>query len=64
MKDSQVIDDFNALLGALRLYKPNDRSDRDRYWAITITEVEKARAVFLTYAEPLISESVPGGGAE
>lgn len=40
---------FDTLLHALRTAKPNDRSEQDRYWAITITEVEKARAIFLTY---------------
>lgn len=40
---------FQNLLEDLRNHKPNDRSDRDRYWAIVITEVEKARAVFETY---------------
>lgn len=34
----------------MRDAKPNDRSEQDRYWAIAITELEKARAVFVTYA--------------
>lgn len=42
---------FEELLASLREQKPNDRSDKDRYWAIVITEVEKAKAVFLTYAQ-------------
>lgn len=41
---------FLELLNKLTLAKPNDRSSRDRYWAITITEVEKAYAVFQTFA--------------
>lgn len=44
-----ALDHFNSLLYVLREDKPNDRSEQDRYWAITITEVEKARALFLTY---------------
>lgn len=36
-------------LEALKAEKPNDRSDKDRYWAIVITDVEKAIAVFKTY---------------
>lgn len=51
-KTSPVARKFDDLLQALRAQKPNDRSDQDRYWAIVITEVEKAKAVFLTYATP------------
>jgi hypothetical protein len=40
---------FDDLLATLREAKPNDRSEQDRYFAIVITDVEKARAVFLTY---------------
>ena len=40
---------FDQLLATLKEAKPNDRSDQDRYFAIVITDVEKARAVFLTY---------------
>lgn len=40
---------FEFLLLQLRAYKPNDRSEQDRYWAITITELEKAIAIFKTY---------------
>lgn len=36
----------------LKAGKPNDRSDQDRYCAITITEVEKAKAVFAVYCKP------------
>lgn len=43
-------DEFEILLLELRRQKPNDRSDKDRYWAIVITEVEKAKAIFLQYA--------------
>lgn len=45
-----VSDVFDYLIEVLRQEKPNDRSDHDRYWAIVITEVEKARAVFEMYA--------------
>lgn len=43
-------DYFDMLLTALRERKPNNRSEQDRYWAIVITEVEKARAVYLQLA--------------
>lgn len=45
-----VADEFEILLYELRQQKPNDRSEKDRYWAIVVTEVEKAKAIFLTYA--------------
>lgn len=40
---------LNRALQTLKARKPNDRSDKDRYWAIVITEVEKAMAVFDMY---------------
>lgn len=42
-------DAFEDLLSRLSFYKPNDRSSADRYYAIVITEVEKAKAVYLAY---------------
>jgi hypothetical protein len=52
MQDVKVDTALKALdqaLFELRRNKPNDRSDADRYWAIVITDVEKALAVFKTY---------------
>jgi hypothetical protein len=52
MRAVLVSETHNALdnaLSALKHNKPNDRSDKDRYWAIVITDVEKAIAVFETY---------------
>lgn len=34
----------------LKSYKPNDRSDMDRCYAVTITEMEKIIAYFQMYA--------------
>ena len=45
-----VRDLFEYLIEVLREAKPNDRSERDRYWAIVITQAEIARAVFEMYA--------------
>lgn len=42
----RVLAKFDDLLIEMRRLKPDDRSDADRYWAIAITETEKARAVF------------------
>jgi len=43
---------FGVLRGALarmQASKPNDRSEADRRWAISITEMEKALAYFKTW---------------
>lgn len=43
---------FGVLLGALARMqegKPNDRSEADRRWAVSITEMEKALAYFKTW---------------
>lgn len=40
---------LDQALFELRRNKPNDRSEQDRYWAIVITDVEKAMAVFKAY---------------
>ena len=38
----------NALF-TLRTSKPNDRSEKDRYYAVTITELEKVLAYFTMF---------------
>ena len=48
-KKDTAIKALDQALFELRRNKPNDRSDTDRYWAIVITDVEKALAVFKTY---------------
>ncbi len=47
--EEEVLRKFDEFLTTLKTLKPNDRSEQDRYWAITITEVEKAKAIFATY---------------
>ena len=42
----KVLTKFQDLLITMQALKPNDRSNADRYWAIAITETEKAMAVF------------------
>ena len=48
-REEDIVKSFEFLLLQLETFKPNDRSKQDRYWAIVNTEVEKAKAVFLTY---------------
>lgn len=44
-----VLIQFGELLTELKSRKPNDRSEQDRYWAIVITDVEKALGTFNTF---------------
>jgi hypothetical protein len=44
-----IDESLRALDFALRLAKPNDRSDVDRCYAVAITELEKLRAYLLVY---------------
>ena len=41
---------LQTTLETFRFCKPKDRSDLDRVYSITITELEKALAYFSTYA--------------
>lgn len=50
LEDQEMVVEFEDFIAWLKKSKPNDRSDRDRYWAIVITELEKAFAVFKTFA--------------
>ena len=40
---------MTAALEALREAKPNDRSSEDRYYQITITDLEKVLAYYTSY---------------
>lgn len=44
-----ILDQFEELLKELKSRKPNDRSEHDRYWAIVITDVERALGMFYTF---------------
>ena len=45
-----------AVLATLTVLKPNDRSELDRRYAVTITEMEKVFAYFSTFGEGEMSE--------
>lgn len=49
--DSKVLSLLKEALEAMKEAKPNDRSDRDRYAAIAITDLEKLIAVYLVHVE-------------
>ena len=44
--DMQAMGDLMRALNRLRATKPNDRSEKDRRYAVTITEMEKVAAYF------------------
>lgn len=45
----EILERLSVMLFILRDHKPDDRSEDDRYFAITITEMEKVVAIFQTY---------------
>lgn len=45
--DLVILDHINLLLHAMRRAKPDDRSPRDRHWAIAITDTERILAWWL-----------------
>lgn len=47
--EEEVLSKFNELLELLKARKYNDRSEEDRYWAISITLTEEAYALFRTF---------------
>jgi hypothetical protein len=42
----EISSDFERLLNRLKASKPDDRSEEDRCWAVTITELEKVIAYY------------------
>lgn len=45
-KDEHVSNELVRVLDLMRASKPNDRSEKDRRYAVSITELEKAFAYF------------------
>ena len=39
------------VLASMKDFKPTDRSEKARYCAIVVTELEKAVAIFITFVE-------------
>ena len=46
---TELAKDMGSLHVHLTLYKPNDRSDLDRRFAVAMTEFEKLRAYIVMY---------------
>lgn len=51
LSDQRVLIILQGNLETLRENKPDDRSERDRRYAITITEMEKVVAYFKTWVK-------------
>ena len=55
MNDQRKLDKFelndklSSLIQDMKNSKPDDRSETDRYYAVVITDLEKAYAYFFTY---------------
>lgn len=47
--DQQMLVEIGVLLKRLKARKPNDRSDKDRHYAVAITEAEKLLAWFYVW---------------
>ncbi len=45
----EIEDKFNDLIAALKAKKSSERSEKDRYIAIVVTELEKAYAVYCKF---------------
>jgi len=58
-QDESAASGMYYMIEGLKARKPNDRSDRDRSYAVTITELERAYAYFVVYVV-----APPGGRAE
>lgn len=48
--EQKLLRKLEELIAAMRESKPSDRSDVDRVYAVTLTELEKVRAYWLVTA--------------
>jgi hypothetical protein len=49
--DSRTLQLLKEALEEMKAQKPNDRSERDRYTAIAITDLEKLIALYVHFVE-------------
>ena len=56
--ENELLKELEALIERFRLAKPQERGERARYYAITITELEKAAALFQVKCVPEIATNV------
>ncbi len=49
-QDAEVAAAIVSAIRSAKAHKPSDRSEQDRAYAVTITELEKAHAYFVVYA--------------
>jgi hypothetical protein len=48
-EEEKLSDEIKDVIEHMKAAKPNDRSEKDRRFAVTITELEKAYAHFETF---------------
>jgi hypothetical protein len=46
-----ILENMKWVLGQLQLEQPKERSEKSRYYAVTITEMEKVIAYYETYCK-------------
>jgi hypothetical protein len=51
MEEEDIHAKLVEVLSAMKAFKPADRSEKARYCAIIVTELEKALAIFITFIE-------------
>ena len=51
MEEEDIHAKLVEVLSAMKDFKPTDRSEKARYCAIVVTELEKALALFITFIE-------------
>ncbi len=51
MMGASISERIKSLLESMKMEKSSGRTERDRYVAITVTELEKVLALWLTFVE-------------
>lgn len=59
MDENEILKRYNDLIDALKAEKPKDKSEKDRHYAIAITELEKALAYYFTFVTLAQDEEMP-----
>jgi hypothetical protein len=57
--EEKALHDLREALASLKLAKPNDGSEKDRRYAVAITETEKVFAYYWTYLTDQYIYSTP-----
>jgi len=58
--DDRVFGSMKSLLDEMKSFKPNDRGEKDRAYAVTITELEKLIAYFAMFVMKAVEDNDGG----